>query len=65
MVGLEAGGRFSVYDTVVQGIPFHSSFIKERVSELISFTGRDGKAPVVVSDVGVDDIVRHKPWISG
>jgi hypothetical protein len=54
-----------VNDTVVQGIPFNSSFIKERLSKLISFTGCDGKAPVVVSDVGVDDVVRHKPWISG
>jgi hypothetical protein len=38
--------------------PQCSSFIKERVSELISFAARDGKAPVIVSDVGVESAVR-------
>jgi hypothetical protein len=41
---------------------FHSIprqfYKRKRVSELISVTRRDGKAPVVVSDVGVDDVVR-------
>jgi hypothetical protein len=51
-------------DTVVQGIPLYSSMVKKRVSELVSLAGLDGVAPVVVSDVGVNDVTRHKAWIS-